>query len=147
MFKDSGERSIALGTSCYISGFKSDHVHGQGVCYKQTCNSVTNVCSPSSYPNANNETACTQACINSLTCKMVAFQTTKIICKVYNCKGCTTSIFEDGNPHAVYFCSTGNERTNTCTSTFQSHCINERIFCIRDCDLCFWYFLVKLTSL
>ena len=76
---------------------------------------------------------------------MVAYQSNKGICNVYNCEGCS-SIFENQDGRAVYFCIKGNASTNTCTSTFQSHCMNEWIFCMRDCDLCFWYSLVILTS-
>ena len=124
MCKDSSERSRATWNSCYISGFKSGLVHGQKVCNKQTCNNVIKDCDPSSSSNVTNETACRQACRNSLTCRMVTYQPTKVICNVYNCTGCDASIFGNGDAHAVYFCNTGNAGTNTCTSTFQSNCMN-----------------------
>ena len=108
-----------------FSDFKTGIVNGNRVCSQRFCTKVGDGCNPDFSSQANDRITCSQRCNNSETCEMVAYHTNTRVCSLYTCRHCYYSATNEGL--AVYFCTTGNVRTDTCTSTFQSHRISKQV--------------------
>ena len=109
-------------------------MYGNKVCYQKLCTKVGDDCSPGISSQANDRIACSQMCQNRETCEMAAYDPNTGVCNIFTCRHCYLEAGTDEG-QTVYFCTAGNVRTDTCTSTFQSHRIFKQALCGLDCDI------------